>query len=54
MCRQTRDIGSMLVKCWATVADGGPAFNKHRMNAPCLLGCDMTTRHWFCNALSPL
>ena len=32
-----RYIDSMLVQCWATVFDGDPALNRHRINVSCLL-----------------
>ena len=30
--QRTRGVDAMLVECWATVCDGGPAFNKHWLN----------------------
>ena len=36
--QQTRDIAHVLVQCWATVCDAGPALNQHMGNVPCLLG----------------
>ena len=29
----------MLVRCWPTVCDAGPASNQHWFNTSCLLGC---------------
>ena len=34
----TLDIDTVLVECWASVADHGPTFNQHRVNVPCFLG----------------
>ena len=33
-----RDVGSMLEKCWAGVADDGSTLNQHWINVPYLLG----------------
>ena len=30
----------MLVQCWASVVDGGPTLDQHRVDVPCLLGYD--------------
>ena len=30
--QQTRDVKSLLVRCWANVADGGPALDQHWVN----------------------
>ena len=35
--QQGRDIDPMLVQCWASVADGGPALYQHLVNVSCLL-----------------
>ena len=35
--QQARDIQSMLGQRWASIADGGPALNRHRLNVSCLL-----------------
>ena len=35
--REARDVEPMLVKGWASVVDGGPAFNQHWLNVSCLL-----------------
>ena len=34
--QQPHHVGSMLVQCWASVADAGPTFDQHRVNASCL------------------
>ena len=31
----------MLVQCWPTVCEAGPASNQHWFNASCLLGCTL-------------
>ena len=31
--QQTRDIGPVLIQCWANVVDVGPALNQHRVSA---------------------
>ena len=36
--QHTPRIDPMLVLRWASVADGGPAYNQHWVNASCLLG----------------
>ena len=36
--QQTRDIEPLLVQCWASVVDGGPALNQQWLNVSCLLG----------------
>ena len=36
--QQTRGIHPMLLQCWASVEDGGPTLKQHWVNAPCLLG----------------
>ena len=38
--RKTRHIETMLVKCWPTICDAGPALNQHFFNVSCLLGND--------------
>ena len=38
LTQQTRDIEPMLVQCWASVVDDGPALNQHWVNVSCLLG----------------
>ena len=35
---KSRDAGSMLDYCWATVADGGATVIQHRLNVPVLNG----------------
>ena len=35
----------MLVQCWSTVSDAGPASNQHWFNASCLLGCVQPSKH---------
>ena len=35
--QQTRHIETMLFKCWASVADGGPTLNQHCFNVSCLM-----------------
>ena len=35
--QQTRDVDPMLVQCWPTVCDSGPASNQHWFKALCLL-----------------
>ena len=35
--QQARDIQSMLGQRWASIADGGPALSRHRLNVSCLL-----------------
>ena len=30
--RETQNAGPMLVKCWASVADAGPAYNRRRVH----------------------
>ena len=41
----------MMVQCWASVADGGPALNQHWVNVPCLLGTEeyipVNTKHFY-------
>ena len=32
--RQTLDIDSVLVHCWAIVCDAGPTLQQHRVNVP--------------------
>ena len=48
--QQTRDVDPMLVQCWASVADGGPTLNQHRVHVPCFLvrlcGAELNERHW--------
>ena len=34
--QQTRHIETMIVQCWASVADGGTTLNHHCFNVPCL------------------
>ena len=36
--QQARDIHTMLIRCWASVTDAGPALNQHWVNVSCLLG----------------
>ena len=36
--QQARDVDPMLVQCWPTVCNAGPASNQHWFNASCLLG----------------
>ena len=36
--QQTRDVHAMLGKCWASVADDGPALTQRCVNVPSLLG----------------
>ena len=36
--QKTRDADPMLVQCWTTVFDTGPASNQHWFNSSCLLG----------------
>ena len=36
--QQTRDVHSVPVQCWASVADSGPTLNRHCVNVSCLLG----------------
>ena len=36
--QQTRHVEPMLVQCWLTVYDVGPALNQHWFNVSCLLG----------------
>ena len=40
--QQAREIKPMLVYCWASVADAGPALNQHRLNVLCLPGDVLT------------
>ena len=40
--QQTRDVHPMLVQCWPTVCDAGPALYQHWVNVSCLLGCSLT------------
>ena len=35
--QQTRDIHTMLFRCWITVFDGGPTLKQYCVNGPCLL-----------------
>ena len=35
----------MLVQCWPTIYDDGPASNQHNFNASCLLGCVKPSKH---------
>ena len=35
----------MMVQCWPTVCDAGPASNQHWFNASCLLGCVQPSKH---------
>ena len=35
----------MLVQCWPTICDAGPASNQHWFNASCLLGCFQPSKH---------
>ena len=37
LSQQTQDIHPMLVRCWASVVDGGPALNQHWVNVSCFL-----------------
>ena len=37
--QQTQDVVPILVQCWATVCDAGPASYQHWFNTLCLLGC---------------
>ena len=40
-CQHTpseHDVDPVLVQCWPTVCDAGPALNQHWFNASCLLG----------------
>ena len=42
------DVDQMLVQCWRTVCDAGPASNQHWFNASCLLGCvQHNTKHLY-------
>ena len=45
LSQQTLNIEPMLVKCWASVGDGGPRFNQHWFTVFCLLGTH-TMRHF--------
>ena len=36
--QQTRGVEPVLVWCWASAADGGPALDQHWVNISCLLG----------------
>ena len=36
--QQTRHINPMVVQCWASVVDGGPALDHHWVDVSCLLG----------------
>ena len=36
--QKRRDIEPMLFECWASVEDGGPAFNQHWFNVSFLFG----------------
>ena len=38
MTLETRDVRPRLCECWASVADGGPTFNRRWVNVSCLLG----------------
>ena len=42
--QQTRRIETMLVLCWASVADGGPTLSQECFNVSCLLGDYFTER----------
>ena len=39
--QQPRDVEAMLVWCWSTVFDAGPASNQHYLQLWCLLGACM-------------
>ena len=38
--QQTPDPNPMLVQCWPTICNAGPASNKPWISASCLLGCN--------------
>ena len=38
MTLQTRDVLPRLCECWASVAVGGPTFNRRWVNVSCVLG----------------
>ena len=44
--QQKRDIDTMLIKCWATIYNAGPAINQHWVNFSWLLGCDYVTKSY--------
>ena len=35
--QQTQDVDLMMVQCWPTVCDAGPALNHQQVNVTCLL-----------------
>ena len=39
--KTTRDVDPVLFWCWASVADGGPTSNQHRVNVTWLLGINL-------------
>ena len=59
-CQQTSDRGTVLVRCWSTVIDGGPAFNREVMITRACFVCmwprkhETLTRCLFCVAGPPL
>ena len=42
---QQHDFDPMLVQCWPTICDAGPASNQPWFNASYLLGCVQTSKH---------
>ena len=44
--QKTGEIDTMLVQCWASVVDGGPALSQHRVNISIFSGsCSFTDRY---------